>query len=384
MMIAFVAGSLEPGKDGVGDYTRALVRELIARDHSCALLAIADRHTAVPIAGRDISGAQVMRLPFEMPWAQRFRAAGKFLRVTMPDCVSLQFVPYSFQRRGLVGALAAAVPDLVGPSRLHVMFHEIWIDGGRSWLQRAVSAGQRRAILRIVRHPAAAVHTSNGTYRQVLAGYGIQADVLPLFGSVPVALCGAEPWFARELSAAGCDALDGARDRWWLFAFFGALHPVWPPLPLLDRLRGAGAGLDKRIALLSVGRLGSGERLWTEMARVHTDIPMIRLGEQPVERISHVLQTVDFGIATTPRALIGKSATAAAMFEHGLPVIVNREDCCWEGPPTIDPREAALIIRLDDAFGDRLRCARRLPAASRLHVVADHFMDAINGAAWSS
>jgi hypothetical protein len=45
------------------------------------------------------------------------------------------------------------------------------------------------------------------------------------------------------------------------------------------------------------------------------------LGEQPTERISQALQTASVGLSTNPVALVEKSGTAAAMREHGLPVV---------------------------------------------------------------
>jgi hypothetical protein len=165
--------------------------------------------------------------------------------------------------------------------------------------------------------------------------------------------------------------LAGRRSGWWLFTLFGTLHPVWPPQPLLSELESAAAAAGKRIALISVGRLGAGEQLWNELSRAYASrIPMLRLGEEPADRISELFQIVDFGIATTPLALIGKSATVAAMFDHGLPVVVNREDCCWSAPGASDPREAALVIRIGRDLEDRLRDARRLPAEWRLPEVA--------------
>jgi hypothetical protein len=383
--IAFVAGSLERGTDGVGDYTRWLAAEAARHGASCRLLAIADRHVSEPVLERDPLHGEIMRLPFGMPWAERLRAGVKFLDQSPPDWVSLQFVPYSFHKRGFAGALVRAVPELVGRARLHVMLHEIWIDGARSFRKRLVSTVQRRAILRLCQHPRAVIDTSNATYQQVLREYGIRARVLPLFGSIPLAESDATAWLAPRLAEAGCDALSGRRQNWWLFVLFGTLHPVWPPQPLLKDLEAAAASAGKRIALISAGRLGAGEPLWNEMSAAHgSRIPMLRLGEQPAGRISELLQTVDFGIATTPLALIGKSATVAAMFDHGLPVVVNREDGRWPASPATDPRESALVIRMGRDFEHRLRHARRLPAEWRLHDVARLWSDELKAAGVSA
>jgi hypothetical protein len=207
-------------------------------------------------------------------------------------------------------------------------------------------------------------------YHRLLANHGISARVLPLFGNVPIGDGDALDWLGPRLASAGCHAAH-EREAWWLCAMFGTLHPCWPPEPLLGRLRRAAAACGKRVALISAGRLGPGERLWDALAAEYAgDVPMVKLGEQPESRVSAVLNTVDFGIATTPYALLGKSGTAAALLEHGLPVIVNRED----GPVPGDHDEmphAGRLIRLDGMFEVRVREARRgAPGTSRAAVAA--------------
>ena len=378
MRIVFITGGLELSKDGVGDYTRWLATETVRQGASCRLLALADRHVTGPVTSHDETGIETLRLPFTMPWPERLRAATRFLESSPPDCVSLQFVPYSFQRWGVAAKLVRALPELVGRSRLHVMFHEIWIDGGTSPRRRLVSAAQRRTVLALASYPRALMHTSNGTYQHALGERGVQVGTLPLFGSIPVTGGNATAWLGPLLAGGGCEALSGVPGRrgdWWLFALFGTLHPEWPPQPLLDQLHAAAAAAGKRVALVSAGRLGAGESIWTEMAGTYgSRVPMLRLGEQPAGRISELLNSVDFGIATTPLALIGKSATVAAMFDHGLPVVVNRDDCHWPAPKTAGDREAALLIPMNQGLAARLRDARRLPAAWRRASVAAQWL----------
>jgi Trk K+ transport system NAD-binding subunit len=43
MKIAFICGSLEPGRDGVGDYTRRLAGELVKQQHEVLVIAFNDR-----------------------------------------------------------------------------------------------------------------------------------------------------------------------------------------------------------------------------------------------------------------------------------------------------------------------------------------------------
>jgi hypothetical protein len=189
---------------------------------------------------------------------------------------------------------------------------------------------------------------------------------------VPIADSDADAWLPAALLEAGCGDVTANRQQWWLVAIFGTLHPAWQPEPLMQRLRAAAEASGKRVALISVGRLGPGEPPWHEMQRRYgAQVPLLRLGEQPATRISQLLNSVDFGIATSPYSLVGKSATIAAMLEHGVPVIVNREDGPAASP---DDRDEDRYIRLDQRFDDRLAHARRGPRRRRLSEVADQFL----------
>ena len=64
---------------------------------------------------------------------------------------------------------------------------------------------------------------------------------------------------------------------------------------------------------------------------------IVLAGARPSVEISKILQTLDIGIATTPRQVIQKSGSVAAMLEHGLPVLVTRDDWHLRGPES--PRE---------------------------------------------
>jgi hypothetical protein len=103
----------------------------------------------------------------------------------------------------------------------------------------------------------------------------------------------------------------------------------------------------------------------------------VKLGPRSLAEISQFLNTVDFGIATSPLGLIGKSGTAAAMLEHDLPVIVNREDE-RRGRADREPLEGyGRFIRLDDTFEHRLAEGRRREPAPRLPNVATRFARAL-------
>jgi hypothetical protein len=200
------------------------------------------------------------------------------------------------------------------------------------------------------------IHTSNFVYARLLARYGIEAKQLPLFGSVPVTATGNEP--ARS---------DGTLS----LGLFGSIHPEWNPDEMLTALR----TLGRPIRLSHVGRIGPGELVWTELSRRYqSEIELCRLGEKSLQDISQFLMSVDFGVATTPLSLIGKSSCTAAMLDHGLPVIVNRNDIQFRGIPEIAPI-SGLLIPVDENFLKRLATAKRQPPRPRLPEVATQFLN---------
>ena len=370
MRITFLTGSLEAGQDGVGDYTALLAGECGRLGAAVQVAAIADRHLGSIAA----SASGPLRLPHSMPWSTRLALLERHVRDFDPDWVSVQFVPYSFHRWGIAVRACEGLRRMTRRARLHVMLHEIWTAGNGSLRERAVGAAQRWTLQRLCRR-ASVVHTSNGTYQHMVRTAGIDAALLPLFGSVEVTEPAGRGWLERACAEAGAPAIACERDQWWLAVMFGTLHPNWPPQPFIDRLRSAARESGKQVALISIGRLGPGEALWERMRASHgVTMPMVRFGEQSPARISELFQAADFGVATSPLTLLGKSATAAAMFEHGLPVIVNRND----GPRTpADPMDGAdreLVIELDDDFERRVRHASRRPPRRRLTATADRLL----------
>ena len=386
MKIAFLNGSLETGRDGVGDYTRSLAQECVRKGHECGLIALNDRWLTEPERA-DENGIVIMRLPAALDWTERIRLAKEALDAFQPDWFSLQFVPYSFHPKGIVHGLAAKLRSLTESAKLHIMFHELWIGDhiGASAKDRLVGEIQKRVILRMIRllRPDA-VHTSNAAYVARLQRYGVKAGLLPLFGNVPIGEANGDDWLFPKLNAAGLHITTAARDKFWLFGFFGALHPVWPPEPLFSQIETEAVRQKRKVAILSIGRIGAGEALWERMAAENAArFVFLKLGEQPAETVSQYLRSLDFGLAASPYSLIGKSGTAVAMLEHGLPVIVNREDAVFpfynEAGAECEPG----IIRLDSNFQERLRQnnSRRIPT-SRLPDIAGRWLDSL--AVWSN
>ena len=329
MRIAFIHSGLEPGKDGVGDYTRLLAAECVAMGHPSCIIALNDAFvTAGPFESQ--GDIPCLRIGQRDPWPARIERARVFLDGFKPDRISLQFVCYGWHSKGFARGIGPMLAPLIGRTRLQMLLHETWIgvERGASLKDRIVGAVQRHYVREVIQtlRPAV-VHTTNPAWQALLAQIGVSAELLPLFGLIPII---AEPdfaWIYDELSAQGIALTPANRESAWVFALFGSLHPAWPTEPLFSYLRAFAEKTGRKLIIVAAGRMTTGETLWDTMTTQYAGaIAFCRLGERSPEQISAFLQFADFGIATTPWAIIGKSATVSSMLDHGLPMIVNRDE----------------------------------------------------------
>jgi glycosyltransferase involved in cell wall biosynthesis len=155
---------------------------------------------------------------------------------------------------------------------------------------------------------------------------------------------------------------------------FGSLHPIWPAEPLFSYLREAGALNNRKIEIISIGKLGPGEQLWKQLQSQNSGaIQFLKLGQRSTNDVSAVMQASDFGLATSPWELIGKSSSVAAMLQHGLPVIVNRDDVHFRRTTDSDLFDP-LLIKMDSQLPTRIAGLSKRPAQARLPVVARDFL----------
>ncbi|MEO6875206.1 MAG: glycosyltransferase [Opitutaceae bacterium] len=363
MKILFFCSSLEPGRDGVGDYTVRLAEECVTRGHRCTLIALNDGHVS---RATDMTqeNVRLIRLPATETWSERLAGAGRHLRDLAPDWVSWQLVAYGFNPRGFLPAqLLQAAPDLRG-RRCHVMLHELWLGLERGSGVRARLTGwlQRRGVLRLLHHlHPDCVQTSQATYQAALQQVGFEAGVLDLFGNVPVA---EKPPASNSPLSRWLPADSGSPPL--VAVTFGTLHPQWQPMDTARWLVATAQRLARRPVLIVIGRAGTHAPGLLEPFR-QQGVTVVVTGELDVTAVSQLLAAADLGIAVHPWALIGKSGAATAMLEHGLPVLVPRDD--WRlrrGPELRAAPSDPLLVRLtglDDAQADRWLASRRAPEA---------------------
>jgi hypothetical protein len=378
--IVFFCPSLEPGRDGVGDYTRRLASECARLGHDCRAIALHDPH--VTTETQTLEGdIRLVRFPAEKSWGSRIARAFTLVSIAQPDWVSWQFVAYGFHPKGFVPLpLRHLSTRFLSKPRCHVMLHELWIglETTSNLRSRIVGWEQRREVLGWLRKlRPGALHTSNPTYQAELARRGLTAGVLGLFGNMPIVTEPAPEGLGLERFLPG--AVGANRSGWLIATTFGTLHPQWQPEATVSWLIATAQRLGKKPALIAAGRLGAhhGELLLHFTTR---GVPVSITGEQSPEAISQLLLGSDFGIAPHPWALIGKSGAAAAMLEHGLPVVVPRDewklrDMHEQPPATHDP----LLVRLEGLDADktdRWLMSRRPPQAA-LPRIAENFLQAL-------
>jgi hypothetical protein len=353
MKILFVAGSIEPGRDGVGDYVRRLAAECERCGHESFLIGLND-----PWIDAEWRQGRIYRWPANQSWQDRAKKAEAFVKEVCPDIASLQLVPYSFHPLGLKFALPQILQRCLGATPLQVMFHELWIGAnlGAPIKEQAIGLAQRKIVGDLIATlKPKAVHTSNSVYQELLERRGIHALLLPMFGSIPIS----DSVDEKNLQHNG-DYLS--------LILFGAIHPEWSPDDLIGRLREIG----RKFHFGHVGRSGPGGAIWNSLESKFPS-QFHRYGERPSETVSRLILSADVGVATTPLSLIDKSSSIATILEHGLPVIVPRNDIHFHGIRAYSSWSDRLI-RMDDQFPERLKALKKIPPRGRAAQIAVQFL----------
>jgi hypothetical protein len=332
MRLAFLCGAVEPGRDGVGDYSRRLAGEFNRRGHAAVIAGLNDPYVSrTTVEQHEIEGASVsvLRLPALMPWGERATQARNWLDAFKPDRVSLQFVPFGFHPKGLHVGLGKILVAINPKASWHVMFHELWLGLGEKATARHRILGllQRHLILDFMRRlRPGIVHTQAEPYRMALRQTNIAASILPLFGNIPrVNATGwdglLEPW------AAGAAGKSQARDKIFLAGVLGMVHPEWNAEQSVNLLHPLTEHFQKKLVLVFLGKNSlAPEAIKKLRVTLKNRADLVVTGERPAVEISKILQTLDLGLATSPRQIIQKSGSVAAMLEHGLQVLVTRDD----------------------------------------------------------
>lgn len=323
MKILFICGSLEPGKDGVGDYTRRLCGELIRLGHEVNILSLCDFQAETFVWDfQEIEGTKVgvNRIPAAASKSQRFKLAQHVVRNFKPQYISLQYVPYSFNPKGLPFWLPSFLKKIKGDHKWHIMFHELWIgiDAESSFKHKCIGLLQQFIAKKIVRNTKTHfLNTQNKLYQFFLQSQNIKADVLPICGNIPLT------------------AVKNSENSFTQIVLFGTIHPGAFFKEFVDDLLNIKSEFDKPIKFVFIGKNGSELFNYINVLE-NKNVDYEVMGIQSEEVISQVLINSDFGISTTPYFQTEKSGVFAAYKEHQINAIcVAREWTPTKGQYTI-------------------------------------------------
>lgn len=365
MKILFICPSLEEGSDGVGDYARRMSSEMIRAGHQASIIALNDMHLAAQQQERiqyDRGLAiRVLRLSSRLSSAERTTMAGNFIRLARPDWISLQYVPYGFQKKGLPFGLAGSLRKITAGIPCHIMFHEMWVGITRLSPLKHKLYGffQIRIAKEIVRklHPRI-ITTSNRLYQLVLENKQISASLLPLFSNISFMPKDAQ--FADSVYKQ-VGILPHERHHYVVIGLFGSLYPGCDLESTIRDQYLAALAVGKKLVFIAFGRIGAQDAYEKLKAGFEREVTFANLGELPEARVSTVLQMLDKAISGTPRQHYGKSGVYAAMKLHRLEVITSS----WSSIPEYDSQ-------ISD-YNDFLE--ERAPEAWSTHFVSNEFLN---------
>ena len=191
MNIVFLCGSIEPGCDGVGDYTRRLSTELLI-NHKVSIISLNDRY-ATQVQQKASNGRSQIgeyRIPIDVNTKNRITLAKDWINQINPDIVSLQFVIYSFHKKGLPFNFKDTIREICNGRFLHIMFHETWlgVTNSASLKDKIYGFFQKQIISSLIQSSKPSlITTTNGLYKTLLGQLNVTAKIVPLFSNIPIA-----------------------------------------------------------------------------------------------------------------------------------------------------------------------------------------------------
>lgn len=313
MKLLFICSSLAPGESGVGDYVRRLAHQLSILSNQVALFSLNDKLTCFDCDSND---SHSIRLSAILPWDFKLKVLRVFCSSFEPDWISLQYVAYGFDRRGLPLLLHARLKTICPSAKWHLMFHELWIGPSRNsrYRRQIVSFLQRQIAKNLFKylHPAV-VHTTNPFYSYLLMELGIPNSRLPLFNGII-----ADPldndWFIHELTKLG---IHDSRDNWFFVGMFGSCYPDFPLCVQAIHAASLAKSLDKKLAFFGIGGgVGTGKSWEEQILKVIPTALVCHFGRKDEGQIASMLSNMDLGLPSTPFEVLGKSSAAAAMVQY--------------------------------------------------------------------
>lgn len=254
-------------------------------------------------------------------WSIRLKRIQQLINQVMPDWISLQYVPYGYDYKGLPLSFVHGLSRIHSSARWHFMFHELWVGICQKSPAKHKLIGflQRNLAKSLVAKIAPdVVHTTNQLYVYLLSKQKIGVEHLPLFGNIPVDQSESK-WMVAQLETLGMNSTN--RQRWFIVGMFGSIYPDFPLERQILNISSLALASNKELAILGIGCGRGTGAVWEQ--RITCMLPNIKvrhLGSQSNERVSAFLSSLDLGLPTTPLEFLGKSSSVASMVLHGVPL----------------------------------------------------------------
>jgi hypothetical protein len=298
----------------VGDYTRRLAGELIRQGHSASIVSFNDRFIKTVVKENqesDGTNIPVLRLPFGLSNKEKYNNAGNYINDFNPEWLSLQYVPYSFQKKGLPFGFAKRLAKMGKGKKWHIMFHELWVFPSISYKMRLLTFLQKKIIYNLISliNPKC-VTTSIPLYQQKLQNVN-KVFILPLFGNINI---------ASTKNIAYQDHNDVL-----IAVYFGSFSKNLDEFKKqIKWLKQYSEYHKKKVELKIAGNSGHTKDYSITIAKnIIGDKAVVEYGYLPDKTISEILSTADIGVSRACYSNFGKSGSTIAMLEHGLPVLLR-------------------------------------------------------------
>ncbi|MGB5943439.1 MAG: hypothetical protein WBG71_11210 [Leeuwenhoekiella sp.] len=332
MKILFICGSLEPGKDGVGDYTIKLSEKLTHFEYECSVIALSDPY--VSELNHDLyqlgpnKKIATLRIPKNQYNSVHRGELQKLIDLFNPDVISLQFVPFAYNDKGIPLYLVSLLKSINTVAQWHVMFHEIWIGhASRSIFGKSYWIGslQKRIIYKLQAVLNPVCHTHALYYKYLLNKEKITTYHLPLYGNIKKTQRNRNLFYniIKESPLSNWQSQNILQNN--IAVIFGSFPEFWDLSEILNKWSTYLTNENKTGLLFILGKhnYDSTNKI-NRLRQKYPLITFIRLGILQEKAVSQILLHADFGINPTPLAIVEKSGAAAAMLDHGLSIITTR------------------------------------------------------------
>ena len=330
MKLLFITDTIEKGVSGVADYTRGLAESLCHLGHSCFIAGLTVQTEVDGVIEEKERGVVAWGLPATWSLSKKTNTLNEKMMKHTVDFISIQYAPFMYGQTYFPGEYSSLFNCLAAQARLHIYFHETWIgEKPGSSLSQLIKGYLQKRALRIwtKKQSPACLHTSCELYVYRLAQIGLSVKPLPILSNIPV-----ENFSEPSESTSSIDKKrllpeGGIPENTWFGLIPFSIPALWDYASFLEDLIAVAKQSERKVVLCSVGRAEGIELLEGAIQADYSDVcTLYVLGQQPAASISYLMQQAHVGIVLTPLVLLQKSGAYAAMRDHGLPMIIARDE----------------------------------------------------------